>query len=43
MLIGGARRDAERVVRHIVDERVAEEAVRAEPLPMVAAAGRTGP
>jgi putative flavoprotein involved in K+ transport len=43
MLIGGAGRDAERVVRHIVDERVAEEAVRAEPLPMVAAAGRTGP
>jgi putative flavoprotein involved in K+ transport len=43
MFIGGAGRDARRVVRHIVDERAAREAVRAERLPMVAAAGRTVP
>jgi putative flavoprotein involved in K+ transport len=40
MFIGGAGRDAERVVRHIVDERTAEEATAAKRLPMVAA-GRT--
>ena len=43
MLIGGAGRDAERVVRQIVDAQVADEAVGAERLPMVAAAGRTAP
>jgi putative flavoprotein involved in K+ transport len=41
MLIGGAGRDAERVVRHIAAERGAEKAVGAERLPIVAAAGRT--
>jgi putative flavoprotein involved in K+ transport len=40
MFIGGAGRDAERVVRHIVDERAAQEAAAAKRLPMVAA-GRT--
>ena len=43
MLIGGAGRDAERVVRHIVDERMAEAAIGAKRLPMVAAAERTAP
>jgi putative flavoprotein involved in K+ transport len=43
MLIGGAGRDAERVVRHIVDERTAEWLVGAERPPMVAAAGQTVP
>jgi putative flavoprotein involved in K+ transport len=43
MFIGGAGRDAERVVRHILDERMADEGARAKRLPVVAAAGRTVP
>jgi putative flavoprotein involved in K+ transport len=43
MFIGGAGRDAERVVRNIVDERTAERLLGAERPPMVAAAGRTVP
>ena len=43
MLIGGAGRDAERVARQIADAQAADEAVAAERLPMVAAAGRTAP